>query len=75
MDKILKILRGLHGDVDFQQHQALIDEAVLDSFDIISIVASLSEQFGVSVPPEEIIPENFNSAEALWNMVQRLMEE
>jgi acyl carrier protein len=75
MEEILKILRGLHGDVDFHNHRALIDEAVLDSFDIISIVASLSDQFDITVPPEEIAPENFNSADALWDMVKRLTEE
>jgi acyl carrier protein len=75
MEEILEILRGLHNNVDFRTHRTLIDDAILDSFDIISIVASLSEQFDITVPPEEIAPENFNSADALWDMVQRLMEE
>jgi acyl carrier protein len=75
MEEILEILTGLHNNVDFRTHQTLIDDAILDSFDIISIVASLSDQFDITVPPEEIAPENFNSAGALWDMVRRLMEE
>lgn len=75
MEKILNILSGLHGDIDFRTHAALIDEGVLDSFDIISIVAAISDGFNVAVPPEEIIPENFNSAAALFAMVTRILEE
>jgi len=75
MDEILKILQTLDPDIDFTTHTALIDEGVLDSFSIISIIASIADAFGVTVPPEEIIPENFNSAAALFACVTRLLEE
>lgn len=75
MDEMLNILQNLHSDIDFTTHTTLIDDGVLDSFDIISIVASISDTFDVTVPPEEIIPENFNSAAALYAMVERLLEE
>ena len=75
MDEILNILRELHSEIDAAAHTALIDDGVLDSFDIISIIAAVSDAFDVSIPPEEIIPENFNSAAALFAMVTRLLEE
>lgn len=75
MDKIIKMLSELHSDVDFATAEGLIDDGILDSLDIVSIVAEISSEFGVTVPAEEIIPENFNSAEALYKLVERLDEE
>ena len=60
--------------MDFTTCGALIDDKVLDSMDIISLVAEISDVFDVEVPAEELVPENFNSAEALWAMIQRLDE-
>lgn len=75
MEKIIKMLSELHSDVDFATADGLIDDGILDSLDIVSIVAEISSEFGVTVPAEEIIPENFNSAEALYKLVERLDEE
>lgn len=72
MDKIIEILSSIHNDVDYLSCTSLIDECILDSFDIITLIAEINEAFGVSVPPEEIIPENFNSAEAIMAMVERI---
>ncbi|MDR1705518.1 MAG: phosphopantetheine-binding protein [Clostridiales bacterium] len=69
------ILHKLHNDVDFESHEALIDEGVLDSFDIVSLVAEISEAYGLQVPPEEITPENFNSARLIFAMLERVSEE
>ena len=74
MEELLEILNDLHPDVDFELCTTLIDDKVLDSFDIVSLIAEIDNVFGVSVPAEEIVPENFNSAEALWDMIQRLDE-
>ena len=54
---------------------ALRVEKILDSFDIISLITEINSTFDVAVPAEEIIPENFNSAEALWDMIERLRDE
>ena len=62
-------------DADYETCTTLIDDGILDSFAILSIVAELEDTFGVQVTPAEIIPENFNSAQALWNMVQKLQAE
>ena len=53
----------------------LIDDKILDSIDIVTLVAEIGSEFDVEVPAEELTPENFNSAKALWEMVRRLDEE
>jgi acyl carrier protein len=75
MDKILEILKDLHPDVDFTTATDLIDEGILDSLDIVTLVTEIDAELGVTIPAEEIIPENFNSAEALASLVERLDEE
>ena len=74
MEKLLEILRDLHDDIDFEAEEALIDDGILDSLDVVSIVTEVSSEFDVRIPPEEIIPENFNSAAALWALISRLDE-
>ena len=75
MDEILDILEGLDLDVDFETCDTLIDDGVLASLDIVSIIAELSEEFDITIPARDIVPENFNSAEAMYAMVRRLMDE
>jgi len=72
MEKLIKILTDLHDEIDFTAHTALIDDGVLDSFDIITIVAEISEEFDVTIPAADIVPENFNSAQALYNLIESL---
>lgn len=74
MEELLDILSELHPDVDFETAENLIDGKILDSIDIVSLVAEISDAFGVEIPAEEIVPENFNSARALWAMIRRLDE-
>ena len=75
MNDLIEILEELHADVDFKNCITLIDHNILDSFDIITLVADINSEFDVTIPAEEIIPENFNSAKALYALVERLMEE
>ncbi|MCL2071127.1 MAG: phosphopantetheine-binding protein [Oscillospiraceae bacterium] len=72
MEQLLKILQDLHSDIDFDSHTALIDDAVLDSFDIVTIVAEVNENFDVQIPADKIVPENFNSAAALLRLIESL---
>ncbi len=72
MKELLEILSGLHPEIDFERHRTLIDDSILDSFDIISIIAEIVEVYDVQIPADEIVPENFNSAEALFNLILRL---
>lgn len=71
----MRILEGLHPDVDFANTGALVDNRVLDSYDIIMLVSEINFQLGVLIPAEEIIPENFNSAQAIWALIERLEDQ
>ena len=75
MEALLNILSELHPEVDFETETGLIDNKILDSFDIVTIVAEIDSEFDVSIPAEELVPENFNSAQALYALVERLMED
>ena len=75
METVIRMLTELHPDVDFENADGLVDDGILDSLDIVSLVAEIDSEFGVTVPAEEIIPENFNSAEALFRLIERLDEE
>ena len=75
MDEIIAILKELHPDVDYETNTSLVDYRIIDSFDIISIVAEIDDRLDVQIPAEEIIPENFNSAKALADLVARLEDE
>lgn len=74
MDELLEILEEIKPTVDFTDCTTLIDEGYLDSFDILSIVSELNDAFGIEISPVDIVPENFNSAAALWAMVERLQD-
>lgn len=74
MDELLELLEDIKPTVDFRTSTGLIDDGYLDSFDILSIVSELNDAFGIEISPVDIVPENFNSAQALWNMVERLKD-
>lgn len=75
MNELLEILQDLHPEVDFETCETLIDDKIFDSFDIVTTIAEINEEFDVVIPAEEIIPENFNSAKALWALIERLADE
>lgn len=75
MEKLIEILQGIEDGVDYENCTTLIDEGYLDSLAIISLVAEIEEEFDVQIPTVEIVPSNFNSAKALWSLIQRLEEE
>lgn len=72
MEELLKLLQGVRPDVDFVNETALIDDGYLDSFDVVSIISEIDDQFGVQIRINELDPENFNSAESIWNLIQSL---
>ena len=74
MDELLELLEDIKPTVDFRTCTGLIDDGYLDSFDILSIVSDLNAACGIEISPVDIVPENFNSAQALWNMVERLKD-
>lgn len=72
MKRLLEILKGIRPDVDFENETALIDNGILDSFDVVSIISELDDTFDVQIRITELDPDNFNSAEAIWKLVQEL---
>lgn len=75
MDEILEILQELHSDIDYMAQEHLVDDKILDSFDLITLVSELGDAFDIEITAKEFIPENFNSVHALWAMVQELTGE
>ncbi len=75
MEELLEILSDLHPEVDFEVEEHLIDDGILDSLDIVNLISEISEEFDVSITAKDIIPENFNSAKALYSLIQDLGEE
>lgn len=75
MNDLLKILSELHPDVDFTTQEHLIDDMILDSMDIVSLIMEISETFDVTITARDIIPENFNSAKALYALISKLDDE
>ena len=74
MDKLIEILEDIKPGVDYETCDTLIDDGLLDSFAILSIVSELQDEFDIAITPADIIPENFNSAPALWEMGCRLKD-
>ena len=74
MKKLMEILMELDDSIDWENETALIDERILDSFGVISLISELEEQFDIEIEASESIPQNLNSADAMWKMIQRLQE-
>lgn len=72
MEELLEILEEICPEVDFTEETALVDDKILSSFDILSIVSEISDVFDITLTPAEIIPANFNSADAIWDMICRI---
>ena len=75
MEQLMEILKELRPDVDFENENALIDDAILDSFDLVSLIGEINDAFEVEVSFDEMEPENFNSAKAMYAMIARLKQE
>ena len=74
MEKVIEILKNAKPDmdIDFAKEDMLIDGGFLDSFDIISIVTELNDAYGIRISVGELSPGNFNSAQAIYDLVTRL---
>ena len=72
MDVLLEILQELHDDVDYMTREKLVDDKIIDSFDIITMVAEIDDRLGIAIPAQELVPENFNSYSSLVALLTRL---
>ena len=75
MEKVLSIVEEIRPDVDFAEETALIDDGVLDSFDIVSIISDLNDEYEINIRVHDLTPENFNSVDAIVKLVERKREE
>lgn len=75
METLMNILEEIDGSIDWKSEKRLIDDRFLDSFAVISLISELEDYFDIEIDAAEIIPENLNSIDAIWKMVQRLKEK
>lgn len=72
MEKLKEILEGINPSIDYENERKLIDNHLLDSLNIITLVAEIEEEFDITIPPVEIVPDNFNSMESLAYLINRI---
>ena len=75
MEELLEILKNVRPNVDCEHCEDLIGNGILDSMDMVMIMTQIMQKFDLSIPPEEMVPENFNSAKAMYQLIQKLEEE
>ena len=75
MEKLLDILGQIRSDIGYESEKALVDDGILDSFDIVSIVSELSMEYDIDISIDDMTAENFNSAEAMFEMISRIQDE
>lgn len=75
MEELLEILKNIRPNVDFEHCEDLINSDTLDSMDMVMIMTQIMQKFDLSIPPEEMVPENFNSAKAMYRLIQKLEDE
>ena len=75
MEELMQLLEELRPDVDFENETALITDGVLDSFDIVALVGELNDAFDIEIKPNNLVPENFNSAKAMMALIEELQDE
>ena len=75
MEELMEILEALAPEVDFEREERLIDGRILDAFTIVSLVAEIGDAFDIEISPRYLVPENFNSAKAIWALICRIQDE
>ena len=75
METLLRILREMRPDVDFEKETDLVERRVLDSLTIVMLVGDLQDAFDIEISPLDIVPENFQSADAIYAMITRSHNE
>ena len=75
MEELKEILEGIRPDIDFETEKKLIDDGIIDSIDIIGIVTEVNEAFDVDINVQYLLPENFNSMEAIYELILKLSDE
>ena len=72
--EVLEILKGIRSDIDFENETKLIDDSLLESLDIVAIVGEFNEEFDVEISVEDLVPENFNTVDAMEELITKAQE-
>lgn len=72
MEKLLKILEDIKPGVDFAKSEDMIEEGLIDSFDIVTIIARINEEFDIEFTVSEVVPENFKTVKTLYETIERI---
>ena len=75
MEELKEILEGIRPDIDFDKEKKLIDDGILDSIDIIGMITEINDNIDVDINVQYLLPENFNSIEAIYALIQKLSDE
>lgn len=73
-ETVLDILTEIRGDIDFENETKLIDDNILASLDIVAIVGEFNDEFDVEISVEDLVPENFNSVDAMVKLIETAQE-
>lgn len=73
--QLIEILMSVRPDVDFEEEDALIDDEILSSFDIIAMVSEINVQYGIEIRVDDLLPENFNSVDSILELIERMEDE
>ncbi len=75
MDELIEILKELKPDIEFTKDTKLVEDKIFDSLSMISLIAEISNEFDIEISPVDIVPENFETVETLYNLIKRLADE
>ena len=70
-EKLLEILIDINSDIDYEKENALVDDGIFDSLEVMTIVTEITEKFHVNIDPDDVIAENFNSLDMILNLLQK----
>lgn len=75
MERLYEILEEVEPGINYEEEKHLIEDEILDSFAIVTLVTKLNEEYDIEITPADLVPENFESAECIMNLIERLQEE
>lgn len=71
MEELIEILKDIDPDVDYETCDTLVEDGILTSFEMVMLVTDINQRMNVSISPEDILPENFNSAKSIYELIQK----
>ena len=74
MNELMQLLNNVKKGIDYAGEKRLVSDGLLDSLDIMTVVTEICDTFDVDILPTDVVPENFESVEAMWALINRLQE-